>query len=282
MPSGPVPAPPLRVVTYNVRFDNPDDPFRWHERRAGIADLLNNLIPDVFGLQEVLGHQLTDLTAALPGYAYIGVGRGPRAAEGKPYAPTSGEYNPVFYRTERFDLLDGGTFWLSSTPAVPGSQLPWVSHPRIVTWTKLNDKQASSALVFANTHFPFEEDEGGARARALCAEVLLRQLGRIAGDLPVVIAGDFNFSADDPTDRLQAYALLRSRFDDAFDAPVPHRGPEATYVGFAVGGSDARRIDYVFTSRQPGVTVRRYETVAAHRGPYYFSDHLPVVVEVSL
>lgn len=279
MPSGPVLVPPLRVATYNVRFDNPDDPFRWAERRAGVADLLRGAAPDVFGLQEVLEHQLNDLAAALPAYAHVGVGRGPRAAEQKPCMPTSGEYNPVFYRTKRLDLLHGGTFWLSSAPEVPGSQLPWVSHPRIVTWAKLGDKQREKPFLFANTHFPFEADEGGVRARALSAEVMLKRLGQLAGDLPVVVTGDFNFTVDDPPDRLQAYALLRSRFDDAFDAPALHKGPEATYVGFD-GRSDARRIDYIFTSRQPSVTVRRYETVTAQSGPYYFSDHLPVVVEM--
>lgn len=60
---------------------------------------------DIFGSQEVLDGQLHDMLAQLPDYDYIGVGRD----DGK----TQGEYAPVFYKKERFRLLDEGHFWLS-------------------------------------------------------------------------------------------------------------------------------------------------------------------------
>ena len=59
-------------------------------------------------MQEVLRHQLEDLKARLPEYAEVGVGR----EDGK----TQGEYAPLFYKKDRFELLDNNTFWLSQYP----------------------------------------------------------------------------------------------------------------------------------------------------------------------
>jgi endonuclease/exonuclease/phosphatase family metal-dependent hydrolase len=270
----------LRVLTYNIRFDNPDDPFPWGDRLTGVADLLRRLEADVFGLQEVLAHQLRDLAEALPEYAHVGVGRGPTIGEGAAYTPESSEHNPVFYRRERFEELSSGTFWLSSTPDVPGSQFAHTSFPRIATWVKLADKASGTPFVFVNTHFPYEPDAGGVAARAFSARVLLEQLGQVAGESPTILTGDFNLDTTNEADRVQTYAALGAHFDDAFEAPAPHQGPEATFFGFEVAGEGQSRIDYVFTSRAHAFTVLTYDTVLAHNGSFYFADHAPVVVEL--
>ena len=41
----------------------------------------------------------------------------------------AGEFNPILYRTARFDLKDSGTFWLSETPTVPGFKELGQPHP---------------------------------------------------------------------------------------------------------------------------------------------------------
>lgn len=60
---------------------------------------------DIFGTQEGYIRQLEDMKAALPGYEYIGVGRN----DGK----EAGEHSAIFYRTDKFDLIKKGDFWLS-------------------------------------------------------------------------------------------------------------------------------------------------------------------------
>ena len=68
----------LFVGTYNIRNHNSGDDAAgnvWNVRCKVICDQINFEDPDIFGTQEVLHAQLGDLTAALDGYDYIGVGR---------------------------------------------------------------------------------------------------------------------------------------------------------------------------------------------------------------
>ena len=93
----------LTVLTMNVRYDNPEDgENNWRFRRERVGELICSQQVDLLGTQEVLSNQYDDLRAELPAYASVGVGRedGARA----------GEFNAIFYRTERFELLDSGTF----------------------------------------------------------------------------------------------------------------------------------------------------------------------------
>ena len=66
---------------------------------------------DILGTQEVLHNQLEDLKQRLPEYGVIGVGR----EDGK----EKGEYSALWYKKDRFNLLDSGYFWLSETPKLP-------------------------------------------------------------------------------------------------------------------------------------------------------------------
>jgi hypothetical protein len=106
---------PLRVMTFNVRYDNPGDgPNAWPFRRDWVGALVRFHGADVVGVQEALAHMLTDLDARLPGFVRVGVGR----TDGR----DRGEFSAILYRTDRLELLDGGTFWLSPTPEAVGSK----------------------------------------------------------------------------------------------------------------------------------------------------------------
>ncbi len=266
-----------RLATYNIRFDNPDDPFSWFERHRGLAHLILTLGPDVIGLQEVLKHQLGDLEQTLPAYTHVGVGRGPTPS-GEPYAREHGEYNPLFYRSERLKLLKSGTFWLSPTPDVPGSRFAGSAFPRIATWAQLELRREGRSFYVFNTHLPYEQDERGVASRALAAKVLLSQIARIAGDATTVLMGDFNLSVRTDADRLQTYAQIRERFEDAYEIAAKREGPDMTFFGFDSKSSGEARIDYIFVSS--GTHVLSCRTVLAHNGTYYFSDHAPVTCEV--
>ena len=105
----------VKVMTYNIRLDTPNDSVnQWPKRTHKVYALIKKYDPDLIGLQEVLHHQLTDLLQNLPAYSYIGVGRD----DGK----TKGEYSCILYKKDRFSALNQNTFWLSETPNVPGSK----------------------------------------------------------------------------------------------------------------------------------------------------------------
>lgn len=104
----------LTVASYNIRQANSHDSIRgngWGQRCPVIAQLIQYHDFDIVGTQECFIHQLNDLKKELPGYDYIGVGRD----DGK----EKGEYAAIFYRTDKFDVIEKGNFWLSETPDVP-------------------------------------------------------------------------------------------------------------------------------------------------------------------
>jgi len=104
--------PPHRHYPWSDLYaENP-----WAERRSRIVDaLLATGQLDIVGFQEVLHNQLLDLSALLgPGYGLVGVGRD----DGK----ERGEYAPIFWNKDKFELVRWKTIWLSPTPDQPGSK----------------------------------------------------------------------------------------------------------------------------------------------------------------
>ncbi|MDO4263040.1 MAG: endonuclease/exonuclease/phosphatase family protein [Deinococcus sp.] len=257
-------------MTYNVRYDNPEDPFTWDNRQDDVAALIAQTAPDVLGVQEAVSHQVQDLAAGLPGYAYVGQGRGPDNPALK-YTKKAGEWNPIFYKTGRLELQDSGTFWLSDTPGNPGSFGPGFSLPRIATWAKFRAPAQGREVLVVNTHFPHEDTAAGQRAYA--ASVLLRQIEALRGTRPVILTGDFNLDTADSAEAETAQVLRRAFTDMAASTPVP------TFYGFEVGGRVGRRLDYIWAA---GAASTGSRVLDAHQGDYYLSDHLPVVADITL
>ncbi|AWB27349.1 endonuclease/exonuclease/phosphatase family protein [Halococcoides cellulosivorans] len=253
----------FRVMTYNVRYDNPDDgAHAWPNRRRSVAGTLRFHDPALIGLQEPLDHQLDDLKDDLSGFAWVGR---PRVDGDR-----DGEYTPIGYRTDRFTLKDHDTFWLSETPEEAGS-LGWdARHPRIVTWARLEEARTGTTFLHANTHFSHD----GRKARMESARLALDRLDDLADGAPVVLTGDFNAAVDDPT----YDALLDGPLDNAIDrSRHPHHGPKTSVSDFE-RLVPSRKIDHVFVTED--VDVRQHGVCADLRSETaYPSDHLPVVAD---
>jgi endonuclease/exonuclease/phosphatase family metal-dependent hydrolase len=258
----------LRVMAFNIRYDNPrDGDNAWPHRKDLAASMLRLHRPDVVGMQEALAGQVEDLAARLPDFAWVGVGRDDGA--------TRGEFAAVFYRRARLTPLENGTFWLSETPAIPGS-MGWDAHcVRTVTWGRFRDNATGGPFLFLNTHF----DHAGKRARRESALMLLDRVHALAGAAPVVVTGDLNCTEASATYRLltQGRSAADFRLHDAkVQAETPHHGPTGTFHAFT--GVLRARIDYIFVSKN--VRVLRHATLADHRDGRYPSDHMPVVADV--
>ncbi|HYV34185.1 MAG TPA: endonuclease/exonuclease/phosphatase family protein, partial [Gemmataceae bacterium] len=139
-------AKPVRVMSYNIRNDMPGDGNnRWDNRRDAVLFAIRTYDPDLLGMQKVLAAQGDDLQKGLPGYGFAGNGRD----DGK----RGGEFNPVMFKKDRFELLASGQYWLSPTPEKPGSK-GWDSgQVRIMMWAKLKQKDTGASFLFVNTHW---------------------------------------------------------------------------------------------------------------------------------
>lgn len=264
------PEAPLRVMSFNLRLNVASDSANaWPHRREAAAALVSEA--DVVGVQEALPGMLADLDADLPGYARIGVGR---------EAGGGGEYSAVLYRTDRLDRLDDGTFWLSETPEIPGSQSWDAALPRIATWGRFRDRATGDTLVVVNTHF----DHVGETARRESARLILSRLDALAQGAPLVLTGDFNVPDDS-----DVYRVLTdgTRLRDArLASEAAPTGVPETWQNF---GRDPleRRIDFVFVRGPVRVLAfaTRDETIGDVLGTAngrYPSDHFPVEATVAV
>lgn len=255
----------VRWATFNIRMDNPGDGTNsWTHRKERVCRFIADRHIDVVGTQEVLHHQFEDLKAGLPGYAAVGVGRD----DGK----TGGEYSAIFYRTDRFDALDSGTFWLSEYPDSVG-RLGWDAVcVRIATWAKLQDRASGKVFMAVNTHF----DHVGTEARRQSALLIIDKIKTIVGDRPAVLTGDFNVN-----DRSDAYLTLTTNdfvLHDAHKCAGKTDGVSYTFHDFGRYPAEKReKIDFIFVT--PQVRVLHSE-IPAETPDALLSDHNPQVADL--
>lgn len=254
----------FNVGTYNLRLNTPDDgPNAWPLRRDTVRALVAYHEIDLLGTQEGLMDQVDDL-AAMPGFAYVGVGRD----DGK----RAGEHSAIFYRTDRFELLAHGDYWLSETPDVPGKGWDATCCNRIASWAKLRERKSKQVFYAFSVHF----DHQGVIARRESAHLMLRKMREIAGDSPVLCLGDFNATPDSEPIRIMSAALRDARAV----SQTPPYGPVGTFNDFKIDAPLLDRIDYIFLG--PRWQVLRYAALTDSHEGRFPSDHLPVVARLRL
>lgn len=229
-------------ASYNVRYDNPGDVQRgdgWKERAPVIAAMIRFHGFDVVGTQEALPHQVKDLRELLPGYGFSGAGR----EDGE----EKGEFIGIFYNETKFRVLESGRFWLSETPEMAGKG--WdASLPRICAWAKFEEIESGRKFCFFSVHC----DHRGKVARVEGAKLIVRKTREIAGDLPVVLTGDFNVNQSS-----EAYSILTAgELKDAYETTEFRYAMVGTANRFDPNTRTENRIDHVFLSGH--FSVRRY------------------------
>lgn len=260
----PTPQRDLTVMSFNIRYGTARDGVNaWEHRRDLLFATIATQDPEILGLQEALRFQLDAIADAVPGYVEIGVGRDDGV--------TTGEYAALLVRRARFAVDTSGTFWLSDTPAVPGSTSWGNRIPRVCTWALLTDRASGRRLAVFNTHLDHESQPSRERSTAL----ILERIATLASDVPVVVMGDFNAGEDNP-----ALTPLRAAgFTDTYRVVDPDVAGDGTFSGFT-GDSTGAKIDYILT-RGPW-TVHGADILRRRTGARDASDHFPVTARLSL
>lgn len=266
----------VKVMTYNLRLDTPDDGVnQWPKRTDKVVALITKYNPDIIGVQEALHHQLQDLLRLLPEYSYCGVGRD----DGK----EKGEYSAILFRNSRFGLLDSKTHWLSETTDIPGSKSWDAAITRVFTTARFFDRETKKEFVMVNTHF----DHIGKTARLMSSTIIKSYLAGMEGganldntgtriEIPMIVSGDFN---SEPTE--ESYKMMvNEEISLVLYDSRPASSTAGTFCGFKVGGMPCKTIDFIFHTKQ--WVARNYQVITDNDGTYYPSDHLPVLVEFDL
>ena len=242
----PAPAPgkewldPIRVATYTIQYDNSSDQDnKWTTRRDLLRQLLQSEKFDIFGAQEPYLTQIKDIEPFLDGYTWVGENViGDKTAQRR-------HYNPVFYRKDKFEVLDMGSFWYSETPSAPGSK-GWDSYsPRMCNWVHFRIRANGREFYHFNSHF----DHIGTTARAESAKLLVAKVREIAGGKPAFCTGDFNSNQN--TEAYKTIAGSGILADSYVRCPSKTNGDWPTYNGYkyiSTPPAAASRIDHVFVT----------------------------------
>mgnify|MGYP001514080338 FL=1 len=252
----------LKIATFNLRMDTPSDGENaWFHRKDMVNDLIRFYGFDLFGTQEGFTHQLNDILR-LSDYRFIGVGRD----DGK----DAGEHCAIFYRSDRFKVLEQGDFWLSEHPEKPGRGWDGTCCNRICTWGKFEDLKNHKQFYFFNVHYEYEGDV----ARRESSNLMISRIKSIAGNQPVFLTGDFNaFPTEEPIRILNDSGFLNDSYKITKEAPF---GPVCTYHGYDSTIKTEERLDYIWVT--DSIQIDKYGVLTNTLYGHTPSDHFPVMV----
>jgi len=245
----------------------------WENRLPAVVALLENIQPDIIGLQEPIKKQIDDLANQLEGYEWFGQGRGEswggRGAD---------EYNPIFYNKKRLTLHEKGTFHINDWQ----SWESWLKQPqvigllpRICTWGLFEIKETGQTFYVYNTHL--DHKFASARFNQLKTIIAAMKQSNYADNNKnnIMLVGDFNTELDNTVQSVLNEMGLRNTKNLAKSL----RGSGITAPGW--DNKDPRQIDHILVKnngKNQTVTVKQH--VVLRQVNQQPSDHYPVFVDV--
>jgi endonuclease/exonuclease/phosphatase family metal-dependent hydrolase len=262
----------------------------WPARVSKIRNLIEETEPDFFGVQEAYKTQINDLLESSEikqKYSWIGRGR----KEGVPdekikigklkiNIPLSdiikmeGEHSSIFYRKDKFEKLDHGTFWLNKDKK-EGKKGWGEPFNRICSWIKLQDKKNKKIIWVFNTHLAVKKEE--AREKGL--ELILKEMKKKVKPGEVAfLTGDFNDKSLAAGSSLGK--VIRNDYFPIFDTAEltdKKSGPEYTALTHDWKPGN-KKIDFIAVNNKDRVEIIS-QCILSPKGNTIISDHLPVVVD---
>lgn len=262
----------LNVGCFNIRFKTTADQgeLSWDNRKSYVARTIIDFKYDIVGVNEMnAGSQQEDMKSLLPEYSFVEWGGNSSTV------PNQGTVNAVLFRTDKFDLLEEGHYFLCTDPSK--SLISWDNssgNKRFAVWAKLRVKETGELFYYFITHL----DHLGSDARNEGTRINIEKVRSISGHYPAIICGDHNSSAI----RYPFYDLCSAYLSDSrkvSEAPFPWP-KDGTLCKWNPEKKDGPRLDYVWVK---GMKVHTYnhinETFGRGVTP---SDHFPVIVSISL
>ncbi len=264
----------VSVMSFNIRHSTAEDGDNsWPYRKEATPAMLKALSPDLLGLQEAKIDQVQYIQENCPEYDHYGLGREDGVEDG--------EIMAVFYKKDKFNLLDRFTFWLSETPEVPS--MGWdAACRRTATVCYLEDKETKQKFFYVNTHL----DHVGREAQHKGLQLIVNRIKEINPEgYPLILGGDFNMRASNPaiialdslmlntrtvapkTDTLATFNAWRRPLENADLGSNLKRRPAQTLV-----------IDYIFYSPMDSTFCQEFRTVTeSYANVPFISDHYPII-----
>lgn len=240
----------LRAMSFNVWVSSPTS-----DRKESVRQTIMAYMPDTIGVQEASPAWMNYLSTQLGEmYNYVGLGRD---------GGSNGEHSAIFYRKDRFELIETGTKWMSDTPDVV-SKFKESSLNRVFTYAILLEKKTNREIMVVNTHLEHTSNE----ARELQVAVLMDFLKNYT-KYPIVLTGDFNANPESAV-----YRMVTAQLADS--SKVAQKAEQ--HYTFHNYGKSSTYIDYAFVSRQ-NIVVSHYRVITEKMNGMLPSDHYALIIE---
>lgn len=248
------------TASYKVMTFNDGD--NSYARVEEVAAIINDYKPDIVGMQEVQKKHTQSIyynnlkptyKSTLTDYSVVYYDKD----------KDNHDVPAIYYRTEKFTLVESGRKMLSDTPDTLGSKYSDSDYIRCVIWARLKDKATGDEFIIANTHIDYV-----ASANVKQVNRLLELIKPIAGDSPIIFTADWNMSRDSEGAR-------------AMNAAGYYTTESATSNKYKPGtfpNSD-NAIDFCFVSTKEFKTLD-YKVVNDHKYSATASDHYAVISEI--
>ena len=248
----------IKAMSYNIRTGTAKDGTNsWNFRYPATGMMLEDVRPDVFGVQEALHDQVMFIDEMCEDYDYVGGGRD----DGK----KKGEYTAIFWNKKTMKKVKWGMFWLSETPEKPSKG--WDADClRTATWAVMKHKKSGKEFLFVNTHL----DHKGTEARKKGLVLIMSKIEQLnTSGLPVVLTGDFNANPDSPI-----FAVLDGKMENTRKI-AGNTDNKSTFNGWGKE-KGVKIIDYIYVSGFS--SCPEYRTVTEkYNDRKFISDHYPIV-----
>lgn len=244
---------PITSMSFNVYVGTPPP-----QREINVLQTILKYEPDTLGVQEASPSWMEFFEKNLSRiYNYVGEGRD---------GLNNGEYSAIFYKKDRFELIESGTKWLSDTPDVV-SKFPESCLFRIFTYAILAEKASGIEFLVINTHL----DHIGPAPRNRQVPVILDFIKNYPS-YPVVFTGDLN---DDPNSEI--YKVISAQLTSSAEL-VPNADKIHTFHNY--GAADVT-LDYIFVTPE-NINVSDYRVITDEANGVLPSDHYPVLIEYKI
>ena len=255
-----VTAQSLKVMTYNILYDMKKEG-RPADCREQIVDTVLSESIDVLGTQETTADHHKYLEQNLTGYSFA-VGADEELS------------NYIYWKTDKFNLIKKGYFYMSDTPAKK-SKYDGSNSYRTFTYAILEFKESGEQFLFVSVHADYQAEDS-VRAKQLAA--LTKLLPKINKDkLPIVILGDFNTTGKE----VSIPSFLKDNPTIKNTAEIAQS--TGNVCGTLVTGGFVTLPDYVFDYifvTADTIATKYYSVIKNVKNGKYPSDHLPVVAEL--
>ncbi|MBP9989704.1 MAG: endonuclease/exonuclease/phosphatase family protein [Ruminococcus sp.] len=250
----------MKVMSFNVLCWG-DEAHDIEIRKEKVVAIIKKYHPDTFGLQEAHIEWMNCVREGLPEYDFVGVGR----EDGK----EAGEFSPVFFLRDKYEVIDKGNFWLSETPEKPGKG--WdAACVRICSYAVLKDKESGKTFTHFNTHL----DHVGEIAQIEGAKIIAER-GMSYPEYPAFFTGDFNVLPES-----EPYnTVINSGYKDARNIAADS-DDGYTFNAFDLKKDDCayhKIIDYIFVK---DCKVNSFKVITDKVDGQFASDHYPVIADI--